>query len=111
MHNIHIHIFHSAFDCDDCGLNMSDIVTLSGDLGDYTEGDEAACFGTRSGYLTNVLYLAYQRLREITPGLTEHDNEYFYEMNDNQAIKFFQDSGVHLVIEHEDDDFDDEWDE
>lgn len=114
MLNAHIHVFHSSLDCDDCGLNMSDIITLSGDLGDYTEGDEAACFGTRSGYLTNVLHLAYQRLREISPQLTNYDQEHFYEMNNAQVIKFFKDTGVNLVIEHEhdeDDDFEDEWDE
>lgn len=103
MLNIKIAIFHSTHDCETCGFNMSDVVILSGDLGDHEIGDYADCFGSRSGFLSSMAMLAYEKIKVMNDQLPERDFEYFGNLSEIQTIAFFEKINVQLLIEHIDD--------
>lgn len=56
---------HSSYhDCETCGLSINDVYTLSGDLGNFCDGDEAYCYDSYSGYLSNVTEFVLNALEE-----------------------------------------------
>lgn len=79
MFNLVINTHHSCWDCEDCGLSRSEIISFESDeFGSFSDGDEALCYGYNNGCMITVLNELNTRLLEkgIVITLKELGEEY-----------------------------------
>ncbi|GCJ79971.1 hypothetical protein BvCmsB5655_03195 [Escherichia coli] len=118
---IKFHQHCSIHECDDCGMNMSDIYTVSCKGFKFTHGEPAYCYGTEEGDIEVVLKELFQYLQSVGHDVTiptyyEDDYDAHVEENTyynqfvygNGFITYIHENGIEVKTKYTSDDYDDD---
>lgn len=64
MFQVNVNVHNSYSDCETCGYNSSNVIRISGDLGEASFGEEASCFSGMDAEWNDIAHWLVSKLKE-----------------------------------------------